>query len=513
MSLRSKLGTAAIVAIYLAVMFSTNHLFTILDDEATIVAVAGHPAWPTLTFVLAGGSQNEHPPFSDILLHFWLVATRYSFFFLRVFANIFFIAGVFLSALAGKNTSGEKAYWTVLVLGCLWPFAFQYGRITGWYAVCMFFISSLTWIYLRILEESGSWLWATFGLGGVLLVWTNYFGVVILLLFFMDYLVSHRQEAIKNLRSLMLVTGVITVSFLPLLRAALLDAQGSALHPSSEAGLKEMIATFAFSFFSIFGSVAIAPWYLPLSIPIFGGTGLLILAIWFSPGRRWFIYFIVAMVVLGLSGHMSVKRLSFLLPWLLLAMALAAASAFARFPKLASVALACLVLVGWAGIVSGKHYAMTNLYEPWDRVAQVVAGDARRGEIVVSENHPFLFDLDYRLGLESETGSAQGPYLGRSIYGSHGYKVLEPADWQLWAQVPHGKIVIVNGSAKVEDVQAENALNEHLRAHCRILGMYRAAPEPAAVWKERFVKSAPVLSYRVDVTWYDCSSDNNPGGT
>ena len=140
-------------------------------------------------------------------------------------------------------------------------------------------------------------------------------------------------------------------------------------------------------------------------------------------------------------------------------------------------------------------------------------GDARRGEIVVSENHPFLFDLDYRLGLESETGSAQGPYLGRSIYGSHGYKVLEPADWQSWAQAPHGKIVIVNGSAQVEDVQAENALNEHLRAHCRILGMYRAAPEPAAVWKERFVKSAPVLSYRVDVTWYDCSSDNNPGGT
>jgi len=513
MSLRSKLGTAAIVAIYLAVMVSTNHLITVLDDEATIVAVAGHPAWPTLMLVLAGGSQNEHPPFSDILLHFWLVATHYSFFFLRVFANIFFIAGVFFTALAATKASGEKAYWTVLVLGCLWPFAFQYGRITGWYAVCMFFISALTWIYLGILEESRNWLWVTFGVSGVLLVWSNYFGVVILLLFFMDYLVSYRQEATKNLQSLLLVMGVIAVSFLPLVRAVLLNVQGSVLHPTSEAGLKEMIATFGFSFFSIFGSVAVAPWYLPLSIPIFAGTALLIPAIWFSPGRRWFIYFIVEVIVLQLSGHMGVKRLSFLLPWLLLAMALAAASAVARFPKLASVALALLVLVGWAGIVSGKHYATTNLNEPWDRVAQVVAGDTRRGETVVSESYPFLFDLNYHLGLESETGTAQGPYLGQSIYGSHGYKVLKPADWQSWAQAPQGKIVVVNGSAQAEDVQAENGLNDHLRSHCRILGTYRAAPDPAAAWKERFVKGAPVLSYRVDVTWYDCSGDSNPGGS
>ena len=39
------------------------------------------------------------------------------------------------------------------------------------------------------------------------------------------------------------------------------------------------------------------------------------------------------------------------------------------------VMLAC----GWMGIASGRHYATTNLYEPWAKVAKVVAGDARSG--------------------------------------------------------------------------------------------------------------------------------------
>ncbi len=91
----SRLGTLAIIAIYATVMVCTNHIYTILDDESTIIAVAGHPILPTIGLFLSGGHQHEHPPVSDILLHLWLIATGFSFFMLRVFANIFFIAGVF----------------------------------------------------------------------------------------------------------------------------------------------------------------------------------------------------------------------------------------------------------------------------------------------------------------------------------------------------------------------------------------------------------------------------------
>ena len=83
-----------------------------------------------------------------------------------------------------------------------------------------------------------------------------------------------------------------------------------------------------------------------------------------------------------------------------------------------------LIVAGWLGIGSGRHYATTNLYEPWGKVAAVVAQDARNGAMVVSENYPFFFYLDYKLGLGAETAQSIGPYLGEEIYRSHGYTIL-----------------------------------------------------------------------------------------
>jgi hypothetical protein len=245
-----------------------------------------------------------------------------------------------------------------------------------------------------------------------------------------------------------------------------------------------------------------------LCIPIVLAIVALFFAMWFSPGRRWLIYFLVAMALLQLSGHMNIKRVLFLMPWLFLAMAVAAFSDGARYPKAARSAIAVTVLVGWIGIVSGKHYATTNLYEPWGQVARVVADDARQGATVVSENFSFFFYLDYQLGLQAETQAAPGSFLGEPVYQTHGYTILEPKDWPMWAPRHLGKVVLVNGSALDEDVQLENAIDRDLHARCRMLGEYRAAPDPAAAWKQRMVKGAAVLPYRVDVIWYDCTGQD-----
>jgi hypothetical protein len=137
-----RLGTLAIIAIYSAVIVCTNNAFTILDDECSSIALAGHPIIPTLQLFLSGaGLHEEHPPFSNILLHLWLLATHFSFFALRIFANIFYIAGILFTALSAERIGGRRTYWVTLVLGFVWPFAFQYGRITGWYCISMFLVS------------------------------------------------------------------------------------------------------------------------------------------------------------------------------------------------------------------------------------------------------------------------------------------------------------------------------------------------------------------------------------
>jgi hypothetical protein len=498
------LRTLVIVVIYAAVMISTNTRFTILDDESTIVACAGNQPSRILQGFISGNPSNEHPPLSEILLHFWLVATNYSFFMLRVFANLFFIAGILITAISSAKIAGKPAYWATLAVGFLWPFAFQYGRITGWYCFSMFLVAWLTWAYLGILDDHDQWSWFSFGFAALFMVWSNYFGVVILLLFLADLAISHRVVARRRLRSVLVVGTVVALSFLPLFNFAFGALRNSAAPIASVIDLKNAFASFSFAVFSIFGSVAVAPWYLPLSIPIFGGTILLLVAIWFSFGRRWLIYFILAIVLLALSGHVSVKRVLFLLPWLFLAIGNSVTSRGSRYSKLSAVAIAVLVFTGWIGIVSGKHYAIANLYEPWDKVAEDAAQDARRGATIVSVNPPFFLYLDYQLGLETDTEVAETAYLGEDLYRSHGYAILQPDDWLTWAGKLHGKVVLVNGSGFLKQVGEQNALNDTLRLHCKVLGEYSTTPDPAALWKARFSKDIPILAYRVDVIWFNC---------
>ena len=73
---RSRVATLFVIAMYLVVMIATNRLYTFLDDESTIIVVAGHPVISTFNLFFHGSGQHEHPPVSDIFLHAWLLATN-----------------------------------------------------------------------------------------------------------------------------------------------------------------------------------------------------------------------------------------------------------------------------------------------------------------------------------------------------------------------------------------------------------------------------------------------------
>jgi hypothetical protein len=506
MSLRSKLLTLAIVVVYAIAMVSTNGLFTILDDESTIVSIAGNPVLPTIALNLRGDSQNEHPPASDILLHAWMVATGYSFFALRIFANFFYIFGVLFLAFAAKKLAGRNAWWLALVVGFAWPYAFQYGRITGWYCCSFFLVAAITWLYLEILEERGRSYWIAFIITAIVMAWTNYFAIATLLLLLVDLLLFHREIAREHRTALLVAMGAVAASYLPLLKTVIGNLGIHAVGARTSFDWKAMIAEAGYSLFSIFGSVAVAPWFLPLSIPICAATIALLVAIWYSPGRRWLVYLAISLLLLALSGHMDVKRVLFLLPWLFVAMVLAAVGGAANFPRLALTASVTLIIAGWIGILSGRHYATTNLLEPWSKVAEVVAVDARGGSTVVSDSFPFFFYLNYQLGLEKETQAATGPDLTADLYQAHGYRIFEPDGEEQWLNGLNGKVVLVSGASYLDDVQWTASIDTVLRERCHVEGEYRTAPDPAFALKARFAKSAPALAYRTQVTWFDCSA-------
>jgi len=501
----SWLETLVIIVVYAAVMISTNTRFTMLDDESDSIAIAGRPIVSALRPFFTGvGFHELHPPEAELLMHLWLVATHYSFFLVRVFANIFFIATVFFTSKSAEKLAGKRAYWATLLLGFVWPFAFQYGRITGWYCLSMFLLSWVTWAYLGIIEDRGYRQWVILGIASVLLVWSNYFGFAFLVLLLTDFLIFHRNLALKRVRPLLIVIAIIAAAFLPLLKVASQDVATYVAPVASRLDWKNEIAVAGYPSFAMFGSVAIAPWFLPLSIPVFLSILVSFATIWFSRGRRWLIYFVLSMALLDVTGNINIKRVPFMLPWLFLAMGTALSNRASRYPRLALPAITVIVVSGWIGIVSGKHYATSNLYEPWDKVAEVVAQDARRGATIVSVNPPFFLYLDYQLGLESDTEAADAAYLGEDLYRSNGYSILQPDEWQSWVGKLRGKVVLVNGSGVLEQVMEQKALDDALRLRCKVQGEYHAAPDPAAQWKARFAKDTPILAYRTNVIWYDC---------
>jgi hypothetical protein len=500
------LGTLVIVAIDVALMASTNTRFTMLDDESNSIAIAGRPVAHALRpFLFRDGYRELHPPETEIIWHLWLVATYYSFALLRLPANLLFIGAVFFTAKSAEKLAGRNAYWASLLVGFAWPFAFQYGRIAGWYTLSTFLLSVVTWIYLQIVEDRAGWWWGPFAAACMIFVWSNYFGFVFLTLLVADLAIFHRAVAMKRLRPLAITMMVVGASFLPLLRVAFADVGEYLGSSGSGFNLRHEIAAVGYPAFAIFGSAAVAPWFLPLSFPILVATAVLAFTIVRGAARRWLIYVACAMLAMELARVYDIKRVLIFLPWIFLAIGLTVARSNTRNPWLARSAVLVMIMAGWIGILSGNHYATTNLHEPWGKVAVVVAADARHGATIVSENPPFFLYLDYQLGLQSIMQSANGSDLGEDFYRAQGYTILDPNETGKHANSLRGKIVLVNGSGVLEDVESMNALKDALGRRCSTLGEYRAAPDPAFAWKQRFAKDVPALAYRTDVTWFDCN--------
>ncbi len=506
----SKSATLLVLALYLLFLVSTNRVFTLLDDESLDIGIGRLP----LVADLQIGGHAEHPPLSDIALHAWLVATHFSFVMLRVFANIFFVAAIWLIAKAAEKVGGRRAYWITLCIGYAWPFAFQYGRIVGYYLMFMALDSLLTWIYLTILEDAGSSLrWCAFAGAGIAAMWTNQIAAAMLVLLAADLFLFHRNIVREKMRLVLATAVALIVGSSPLLKFVFESGQNSrAAVDAPQAAAPSLIATIGYPAFSMFGSVAIAPWFWPLSIPVFVCAVALCAAVGFSEGRKWLVYFLMIMAGLVLSGHANVKRTLFLMSWFFLAVGIAASGKRVVASRVAQGAVAGLLLLGWAGILSGKHYATTNLVEPWAETAHTVAADLKQGKpTVISDNPNFFLYLDYELGLQGDVLTsaeieAKGQAQQSPAYAEEaGYNVFLARDRLADADRLQGNIILVKGSGEAQDIEAMDALNAALANRCTLLRELRTAPDPALEMKKRFAATTPALAYRIDVHWYHCA--------
>ena len=178
-------------------LIGSNSIFTVVDDETSILSVAAQPLRATLALLWSGVNQHGNPPLYVIFFHFWLRATGGAFESLRVPSILFFVGGLFMLGRAAGRLGGPSSAQAVVWLGALWPFGFHYGRLAAWYAFSFFLVAGLTLAYLRYLENQSFGRWALFFLFALALLWTNYFGWIILGCLAMDQILRHAGDLIQ----------------------------------------------------------------------------------------------------------------------------------------------------------------------------------------------------------------------------------------------------------------------------------------------------------------------------
>jgi hypothetical protein len=487
-----------VLLFYATILIATNQYITHLDDETTIIVKANFPVTETLRLFITSAGQHEHPPLTDILLHYWLKLTDNRLDLLRILSIIFFVLGIYTIAQCGRHLAGNRGFWATILVAILWPFGFHYGRITGWYAICFFLVALLTYEFLMLIDKPTRIRWLKFISVATLLVWSNYYGWVLLASLLLYVLIWNREFFHTNLKKIILTALVPAILFLPLAKSIIKVVEHS--HLSDR--LMPLVNA-AYATFSLLTSVAIAPWHLVFSIPvvIFAvAAGSIVLR---NPTARPFmLLFGLQLILLTILNHLIVKRLLFITPWFLLSLGVAMGGVSGRLKNLLGFSITIIFVIGWFGIVSGRYYSATNLHEPWQKVANQTVPDIRQGATVISNNPSYFFYLNYELDLQREAGNFS--YLGQDIYARHGYNVLSPLIKTHLPDHFSGRVVLVKGAATPRKVTDIERAQQWLDTGCVKTSDERSMPDPAIIWKQKFKNSMPAIAYRTEVIRYEC---------
>jgi hypothetical protein len=460
---------------WLVACLLSNSRFSFVEDEATQAIDAGRPLGATLRPFWFGTGMHEHPPLSDVVLHFWTPVAGRSPVLLRLPSLLFFAGGLALLGLAGVRLAGPGAFLPVIALGVLSPYNFHFARLAGWYSFCFLLVAWLTLAWLRYLESPGMHRLVGFLLPAVLLAYSNYYGLVVIGLLLLDgFLIRGWRSAKAALVTAVVVGVAMTPLWPPFFRELHTRTHSFRLTDGLLAG---------FDLYSLFLSESVAPWFWFLSIPAAIGIGVAIVLAIRAAGPRprlFFWYFVAAVAGLALTGKSDNKRMLFLSGWLILA--LASGLTNVRAPRLA-IALGFVAALGWLGILTRQWYSAPHFIEPWSEVAARAADSIRQGDLVLSNSPAFLFQLSY-----SAPGSP---------------KVFTIPAWRRNPPVRPCTVLFVQG-VNQSLRGATNTIRTQLQSGCQLAEREQLLPDSGSALKEKLFPQFSEPPYRVTIERYRC---------
>jgi Dolichyl-phosphate-mannose-protein mannosyltransferase len=488
----------------------TNRWFPAVDDECAIIDRAAQPISYTAHLYLFGVGEHEHPPLYDLILHGWLCLTGGNMHLLRLPAVVFYALGVWVLGAAAKRLAGGRAQFWVLIVAVLWPFGFHFGRVASWYSCCFLLASLLTWVYLNYLERPTLANWAWVLVSALLLVYSNYFGWVLLGFLTLDLAARDPRHFSRERKRLVAGAALLVLAYLPVLAAFVTEIHRHVRPPHS---FPTAVFTGIYNLYCIFVSESVAPWFWALGIPAaICITLVLALILWRGsmPGRRFLLYFTALLAIMTAAGIVETKRLLLIGPWLVLSIGVTLGAwptaYWAR--RLCLLSLALIAGIGWYGIFARDLYAAPHWVEPWDRVARQAASVVRSGGIVIGNNPSFFLYLTYALGAEPQ-GMANSRFVGFLPTSLRHTGVYDPRQWLAEGQPLASTVLLVQGMhyGIPEGPTAET--QRSLSARCGMKDARRMVYDPGILWKQRFAPEDDQIPWRIRLSTYACPQERS----
>ncbi len=485
------------VALLVLILILTNPYFSILEDETTIISAANAPVAHTLKLFTTGEGQHEHPPLSDLLLHFWLPVAGLSPSLVRLPFIILYGAGMLAFAIAAQKLGGATAFYVTLTFGMLWPFGFHFGRLAGWYSFCFLLVALLTLAYLHFLDSPTWRRWLLVLCAAFATVVSNYFCWFIVGFFLIDLAVTlgprtALRYATPGLALLFVAYGPLWLTLAHEIGAANL---GNLLH-----AFVATLLNAGFNLYTLFVSESVAPWFWTMSIPAGVAICALLIAIPLllaGRPRRFYCGFLGLFAIMAATGIIGTKRLLFISGWLLLALGCAVANS--NRPQLRALLAASLLVtlvVGWTGIVSRRYYSALHFVEPWAALAQRAAESVCQGRNVVSNSPAFLFYLNSSLhNLRPSPTDRPGWATG------HGVVSLLNSDFP--EDPPSTEVTFVRG-VNTSAIERTARAEETLMSKCRLNSSARLLRDDGFALKKRYFHIVMEDPYRIHIEQFDC---------
>jgi len=483
----------------------TNRWYSAVDDECLIIDGAAKSLSQTRDAFLHGLGQHEHPPLYDIILHGWLRLTGGNEHLLRLPSIVFYVLGAWILARAARNLGGIESQLWVLVLIALWPLGFHYGRLATWYSFCFLLVSLLTLTYLNFQSRPTVTNWVWLLATSLALIYSNYFGWVLLACVALDYFLRNAGDWRNRVRRLLLAGIILIVAYLPLLRPFLRESHVGVR--SHSIGLVT-VAAGAYNFYCTFVSESVAPWFWYLGIPAGIVIAILLLTLLLRVSasvQTFLLYFLGIFTLMTALGILFPKRLLFISPWLILPIGVTLGTTPGRLTRrILVISLAVAAGIGWYGIFCRRLYLAPHWIEPWESIARQSADVVRSHGLVIAGNNSFFYYLTYLFSPESPSASGPHQFAGLLPETVRIAGVYDPRQW-LDANRPLASTILLVKGAHFGSPDYSTDESEHwLEVNCKLIQLEQRVHDDGFQWKQRIAPQLGEPEWRIETKRYQC---------